>query len=302
MNLKQKIKSLTKKNKIEEEKHVDENIAFSEFDIDKDVLDELDNLEIEQENNELETINELEDTIEKVEDYIEETDNFIDKTKEELTIVDVEKTTQELNMIDINSQEYSTIIRENINFCTKEIKEISVHMEGIEKQKNGESFWKKSENIKTISRYVSRITDVQQKTLDLLVLILGASGKMVDDYDTIMSTIDELSDLNGGEAEVLNYLLKVKKMIKEIKDNDQRLKDIMNNNKILINKAEDFEKKLQNVTNNNIQMINNVNKEINIEKSKNKRLEGKINRNSFYIFLSFLLTAGLGGLFYLWFR
>ena len=162
--------------------------AFEEFAIDQSILDDLDNLP--------------------------EIENEEAKTKEtsladEIQVIDVENKKKEI--IDASSTEFINIVRDNINQCAKEIKEISETMEKIESQKNSESFWKKGENIKIISKNVNKMSEVQQKTLDLLIMFLGASGKMATDYDTIMQTIDELGELNGGEVEVLDYLLKIKK-------------------------------------------------------------------------------------------
>ena len=172
--------------------------AFEEFAIDQSILDDLDNLP-EEVNNEEEQPQEVPLT-------------------DEMQVIDVEDKKQEI--IDASSTEFINIVRDNIQQCAKEIKEISETMQKIEDQKNSESFWKKGENIKTISKNVNKMSEVQQKTLDLLVMFLGASGKMADDYDTIMKTIDELGEVNGGEVEVLDYLLKIKKMFKEIKRND----------------------------------------------------------------------------------
>ena len=174
--------------------------AFEEFAIDQSILDDLDNLPEE---------------IEQVEDNNQDLPPLTD----EMQVIDVEEEKKQ-EIIDAASSEFINIVRDNIQQCAKEIKEISETMQKIEDQKNSESFWKKSENIKTISKNVNKMSEVQQKTLDLLVMFLGASGKMADDYDTIMKTIDELGEVNGGEVEVLDYLLKIKKMVKEIKSNE----------------------------------------------------------------------------------
>lgn len=302
MNLKDKIKTMFKRKDKEneiidvEEKEVEKELIkeplIKEKLSDKVKNDEGNQIE-EKEVEQKEVLIEQKEIEEKAEEDEEEKINVLDILKDE------EKS---LDLVDINSQEYSKIIRENINFCTSEIKEISVNMDLIEQQKGSESFWKKSENIKIISKYVSRITSVQQKTLDLLVLLLGASGKMVNDYDTIMATIDELGELNNGEAEVLNYLLKVKKMINEIKDNDKRLKDIINNSKALTIKVVEFEKELQIISQHNVKVMEVVEKKFLMEKSKNKRLEAKINRNAFYVLMSFVVTIVAVILFYFWLR
>ncbi len=121
---------------------------------------------------------------------------------------------------------------------------------------------------------------------------LGASGKMADDYDTILKTIDELGELNGGETEVLNYLLKVKRMIKEIKNNDERLKVITFNNEQLKTKVELLEKNYKEKT-------ANYEKNSKIVISKLHRLNTRLNRQSFSILISYILIIALGVVFYL---
>lgn len=141
---------------------------------------------------------------------------------------------QELNnsVLDPKNETFVSIIKDNVNFCVDELKQVNEAMEKIGNQKNSELFFRKSENIKLLSQYMAKMANVNQKTLDLLILLLGASGKISDEYETILTTIDELGELNKGEAEVLNYLLKVKKMVYEIRDNDLKLKQVMEDNNI----------------------------------------------------------------------
>ena len=136
------------------------------------------------------------------------------------------------------------------------------------------------------------MSEVQQKTLDLLVMFLGASGKMADDYDTILKTIDELGEVNGGEVEVLDYLLKIKKMVKEIKNNDERLKELQFNNKKLNTKIETIEKSYKEKT-------TNCEKNHKILVSKIQRMHGRLNRQSFSLLISYLLIIALGVIIYL---
>ena len=235
--------------------------GFEEFAIDPEILEELDSLPqepIEEEN-----------STSKIE--------IIDEPKQEI--------------VDASSQEFINIVRDNIDFCSKEIKEISETMGKIESQKTTESFWKKSENIKTISRYVSKVSDIQQKTLDLLVMFLGASGKMADDYDTILKTIDEMGELNGGETEVLNYLVKIKKMIKEIKNNDERLKSI-------IYDLENQKKKIDDLEVNYNKKLITYEKEAKVAGSKVNRLHARCNRQALFLLISYLLIIILGVVIY----
>ena len=246
--------------------------GFEEFAIDPDILEELDELP------------EVEETALKNEQIINE-----NNIKEDVEIIE---SNINPNIIDASSSEFINIVRDNIDFCTKEIKEISSTMDKIEAQKNTESFWKKSENIRTISKHVNKMSDIQQKTLDLLVMFLGASGKMADDYDTILKTIDELGELHGGETEVLNYLLKVKRMIKEIKNNDERLKALQFDNELLKKKTEELDKKYKEKT-------ESYEKNSKLTVSKLYRLNTKLNRQSLAIFISYILIIAMAVVFYL---
>lgn len=258
-------KKTSKKQEIKEEPQK----PFEEFAIDPKILEELDNIP----------------------DKIMETNNTEENyyTDENGKIEVVENQQQIINAA---SSEFINIVRENIDYCTKEIKDISDTMNTIETQKNTEAFWKKSENIKTISKYVNKMSDIQQKTLDLLVMFLGASGKMADDYDTILKTIDELGELNGGETEVLNYLLKVKRMIKEIKNNDERLKAIIFDN-------EQLKKKVEQLENNYNEKTTTYEKNSKIVVSKMNRINRRLNRQSLAVLISYILTIIIGVILYI---
>lgn len=248
--------------------------GFEEFMIDQDILDELDSLE-EVNEEQKEAILDA-----KAEDIEQEAEIEIMEEKKDNPITDA------------SSNEFINIIRENIDFCTKEIKDISETMEQIESQKNSESFWKKSENIRTLSKHVNKMSNVQQKTLDLLVMFLGASGKMAEDYDTIIKTIDELGELNGGQAEVLDYLLKVKRMIKEIKNNDERLKEIMYDNQKLKESVARLEQNYQS-------KVQSYEKNAKLTSSRVVRFHNRLNHQSFFIFLSYLLIIAIGIILYI---
>lgn len=264
-----KLKLPIKKKKKEEQPQK----PFEEFAIDPSVLEELDNLP-------------------------EETQKVIfpSESEQQEEVVEIlnneEEIVDEFPVVDAASTEFITIVRDNIDFCTNEIKDISQTMDKIETQKNSESFWKKGENIRTISKYVNKMSDIQQKTLDLLIMFLGASGKMAEDYDTILQTIDELGELNGGEIEVLDYLLKVKRMIKEIKNNDERLKNIIFENEHLKNKVSELEKNYKEKT-------DSFEKNSKILVSKINRVHGRLNRQSFALFFSYILIIAMGVIIYL---
>ncbi len=188
--------------------------------------------------------------------------------------------------LDPKSNEFITIIKDNVNFCVKELKDVDEAMNKISSQKNSELFFRKSESIKILSEYMSKMAIVNQKTLDLLVLLLGASGKISEEYETIMNTIDELSELNNGEAEVLKYLLKVKNMVYEIRDNDTRLKQVMEDNaktiEIVSHADEEFKKE--------IKASQKSRKTI---ESKCNKLQKRITLNNIYIGICLLIIIAL---------
>ena len=216
-------------------------------------------------------------------DTLEETQaNIISKLKQENLI------NNELNnaLLDPKNDGFISIIKDNVSFCVDELKDVNNTMEKISNQGNAEMFFKKGENIKLLSQYMSKMANVNQKTLDLLILLLGASGKISDEYDTILTTIEELGDLNKGETEVLNYLLKVKKMVYEIRDNDIRLKDVIetcNNTKELVEKAnEQIQKDLK-----------ENEKSRKLIDSKCNRLQQRITQNNLYIGICLIIIVAL---------
>ena len=101
-----------------------------------------------------------------------------------------------------------------------------------------------------------------------------------------MSTIEELSSLHNGEVEVLNYLLKIKKMVFEIRDNDLKLKQLNEDNettKLALVKAQE---KIQ-------QELKESEKARKIIESRFVRLERKIKFNNLYIGFCMLLILAL---------
>ena len=232
--------------------------------------------------NDLIDINEIITETEETSSIQETQTNIINKMKEENLIND------EINkaILDPKSEGFISIIKDNVSFCVDELKDVNMTMEKISNQGNAEMFFKKGENIKLLSQYMSKMANVNQKTLDLLILLLGASGKISDEYDTILTTIDELGNLNKGETEVLNYLLKVKKMVFEIRDNDTRLKEVIetcNNSRELVEKANERIEKELNENEKSRKVIN----------SKCNRLQKRISQNNLYIGICLIIIIAL---------
>ena len=188
--------------------------------------------------------------------------------------------------LDPKSNEFISLIKENVSFCVNELKDVDIAMNKISSQKNSELFFRKIEIIKILSEYMSKMAVVNQKTLDLLVLLLGASGKMSDEYENIMNTIDELSELNNGEAEVLKYLLKVKNMVYEIRDNDTRLKKVLEDNAKTLEFIENADKEFK-------QEIKESKKSRKTIESKCNKLQRKLTLNNIYIGICLLIIIGL---------
>lgn len=188
--------------------------------------------------------------------------------------------------LEFKSDSFVSLIKDNVSFCVDQLKDVTEAMNKINSQKNSEMFFKKSENIKLISQYVSKMATVNQKTLDLLILLLGASSKIGDDYNTIISTIDELGQLNKGEAEVLNYLVKIKKMIFEIHDNESRLKEVLDDNaktkEFITHADEEFKKEIQ-----------ESERTRKLLESKCTKLQNKVRLNNLYIGICLLLVVFL---------
>jgi len=189
-------------------------------------------------------------------------------------------------ILDPKSTTFVSIIKDNVNFCVSELKEVNETMDKISAQKNSEMFFRKSENIKLLSKYMAKMANVNQKTLDLLILLLGASGKISDEYETILTTIDELGDLNKGEVEVLNYLIKIKKMVFEIRDNEIKLKQVLEDSAstrdIVTHADEAFKKEIE-----------ESQKARKLIDSKCNRLQKRITQNNIYIGICLLIIIVL---------
>jgi hypothetical protein len=147
-------------------------------------------------------------------------------------------------------------------------------------------FFRKSENIKLLSQYMSKVASVNQKTLDLLILLLGASGRISEEYETILATIDELGSLNGNEAQVLNYLLKVKKMVNEIHDSDTKMTQIIEDTK---RAKESVNEALDKIN----QEVKESEKSRKIVESKCIKLQKQIKFNNLYIGICLLMIIVL---------
>src|SRR5262249_25123936 len=90
-----------------------------------------------------------------------------------------------------------------------------------------EAFFSKGKNINSLAEYTGTLASVQQKSLDMIVLLLRAAVKMKGRYDIVLDSIEELSQAQTGKVEVLNYLVKVKTMVSDLKERDDLLDSLL---------------------------------------------------------------------------
>lgn len=125
------------------------------------------------------------------------------------------------------SAEISTQIQKTIALCADDLKEVGMQMGEIRQQGGWQKFWKAGNNVDSVAGHVAKMSDVQQKSLDLIVLLMGASNKLKEDYGTILESIEDLSQSNGDNPQVLDYLVKVRNTVKDMKDRDSLLESLI---------------------------------------------------------------------------
>ena len=136
--------------------------------------------------------------------------------------------------IDINSQEnesmqknkYLNEIKTAIKKSTLELSSVSSEMKGISAQSGWDHFWYKSQNIDIVAHHVHVLSEVQKKSLNMMVLLMNAAGRMKGDYNTIIDLIDSLSKENEGSGEVLVHLLNMKRAIRDLQERDEAINAI----------------------------------------------------------------------------
>jgi hypothetical protein len=79
----------------------------------------------------------------------------------------------------------------------------------IKAQNAIEGWWKAGPNMRRLAENLAEAASVQQKTINMVVLLMAAAGRMRSNYGIIMETIEELTRAHSGSEEVLEYLVKV---------------------------------------------------------------------------------------------
>lgn len=124
------------------------------------------------------------------------------------------------------SSNYAQKIKETITNSARDLQNVQENMINIQSQNGFKKFWSKGKNIDSIAENIETSVLVQQKMLDLIVLLMGASGKMKKHYDNIISSIDELVEMNNDNAVVVKYLIQLKEMVDDVKDRDYKIDEI----------------------------------------------------------------------------
>jgi predicted nuclease with TOPRIM domain len=117
-------------------------------------------------------------------------------------------------------------VREALENCVQKLRSTSLAMVNIKAQGGVSAFFNKSSNIREIATHVDDLTDVQQQTLKLLVLLMGGIVRIKRDYNEVMETIELLSKENSGQIAVVDYLLKLRKTVAELKRQDEAMENL----------------------------------------------------------------------------
>lgn len=118
-------------------------------------------------------------------------------------------------------------IRDTMRGCVRDIENVSRKTQEIQAQGGWEAFWSKGKNINALAEHMGLLASVQQKSLDMTVLLMSAAAKMKGRYDIILESIEDLSHSQAGKVEVLDYLVKVKTMVSDLKERDELLDSLL---------------------------------------------------------------------------
>lgn len=164
-------------------------------------------------------------------------------------------------------------IKNKIQSCTDKLNSISVHSKRILIQGGWDAYFNKSNNIRHLAKYVNNVTDVQRETLDLINLLMGASVIMKEDYNFIISVIDELADSNSDNAQILGFLHNIRSSVSSLIKRNEILDSLVTfsnelaetidkNSEQITDQTEKLEKSLKLVENRFIKEFNSYNEEI----------------------------------------
>jgi methyl-accepting chemotaxis protein len=138
-------------------------------------------------------------------------------------------------------------VRETMQSISQEIQSISRNSLEIKNQGGWDAFWKRSENIQSLAGFTNDMALLQQKTLNLLVLLLNGTVRMKTDYNEIIETIEVLSK-EESDVKVLAYLLELKKSIKIISERNDFISDTFDSIENQIKSLHELNNKFQTIT------------------------------------------------------
>jgi hypothetical protein len=122
---------------------------------------------------------------------------------------------------------YAEKVQASIRTCTSDIANVSRIAAEIKSQGGWERYWKKSQNIALLADNVATMSSVQQRMLDMMILLMGAAGRMKSDYNIIIESIEDLSKSHSGTIEVLEYLVKIKNTVEAMKRRDELVESLI---------------------------------------------------------------------------
>lgn len=120
-------------------------------------------------------------------------------------------------------------LKSTIDMCGDDLIKISELMKIIQAQGVWDNFFKKTENIKTVANGVNDLANIQKRIMDLIILLLSVSGGLGKRYIEILDSIDGLAQMHSGNVDMLDYLVKIKKMINEMKERSDLLETLVIN-------------------------------------------------------------------------
>ena len=165
-------------------------------------------------------------------------------------------------------------IKTSIRDCSYDISRVSDISSHIKATGGWDSFiHKKGENIRKLADNLVVMSSVQQRTLNMVVLLMGATSRMKSDYNIIMESIEELSKSHSGSVDVLEYLVKIKNTVSEIKRKEELLNSLITYSNDLRKSIEElnnhFNKKIESILKSSEELAQGLNAtKLSIEKKQ----------------------------------
>jgi hypothetical protein len=179
------------------------------------------------------------------------------------------------NLLPEQHQNNSSVveIKDTIRNCSSDISQVSKISSHIKAEGGWDSYWHEGKNIKKLADNLVVMSLVQQNTLNIFVLLMGAACKMKSDYNTILESIDDLSKSHAGRVDVLEYLVKIKNTVNEIKRRDELLDSLITYSNDLRRSIEElnnhFNKKIESILKSSEELAQELNAtKLSIEKKQ----------------------------------